>query len=395
MATPGRNFCIAPFTQLTFDPVGSYSPCAEIGAQAWYEPNASPIRMWSSKQYESLRQSFKQNEKDPTCNRCWTTEKYENKSLRIRLLNAGGTFLPGQAEKHISQGYKLGPQQINLMTGNKCNLRCRICKAACSSTYNTEGKEYEKKLGRKTIYTSDTAKPVQLSPHQLDEVFEISGNLKRLEFYGGEPLLDDQTIKLLERFVEAGRSHDISIMYNTNGVNRPTEKHYKIWESFKHVDFNVSIDDIGDRFTYNRHPGKWSVLVSNIQNIREKTKNHSIFGICTVSNLNIFYIPEILRQLKHMDIPCFLNTVHRTAYYEIQYLPMPIKKTIKQKLQTYEDLPKIEFLLNMLDAAENLKHWEDFKFWTQTKDQYRKESFKDTYPEFYKVIKQYDNTIQF
>jgi hypothetical protein len=44
----------------------------------------------------------------------------------------------------------------------------------------------------------------------------------------------------------------------------------------------------------------------------------------------------------------------------------------------------------MLAAPENLQHWEQFKFWVHAKDEYRKENFAQTYPEFYRICKQAD-----
>jgi hypothetical protein len=85
-----NNFCIAPFTQLTFGPNGIYSPCPEIGGRAWKEPSASPVLMWTSDDYNVLRESFSNNEKNPVCNRCWGQEEQKNVSrycdqVRIEL----------------------------------------------------------------------------------------------------------------------------------------------------------------------------------------------------------------------------------------------------------------------------------------------------------------------
>jgi len=66
----GKNFCIAPFTQITYSPEGRYSPCAEIGGRPW-QNKTGIINCWSSDEFESLRNSFRNNEQDKICNRCW------------------------------------------------------------------------------------------------------------------------------------------------------------------------------------------------------------------------------------------------------------------------------------------------------------------------------------
>jgi hypothetical protein len=108
--------------------------------------------------------------------------------------------------------------------------------------------------------------------------------------------------------------------------------------------------------------------------------------------LNIFYLPELLNTVEDLGLPYFLNTVHGPDYYDIGFLPMAIKKHIIKKLKTYKDVSKIQFLINMLEGPENLTHWKEFKFWVQAKDEYRKENFAQTYPEFYNVCRDIDPT---
>jgi MoaA/NifB/PqqE/SkfB family radical SAM enzyme len=388
-----NNFCIAPFTQLTFGPTGVYSPCAEIGGRAWKEPSASPIAMWSSDEFNALRESFGNNEKNSICNRCWDQEEHKNHSLRKRLLTQGGLFKKGEVIDFVNNGFKTGPVQMNLMTGNKCNLRCRICKASSSVTFNVEGREYEKKLKKKTIYTNSSLKPHSYNKEQIDEIYQLSGNLQRLEFYGGEPLLDEPTLGLLERLVDAGRSRDIVLFYNTNGTVMPTARQFKLWNQFKGVEFNFSIDDIGDRFTYNRHPGKWTDVLATIAAITSYPWNVStkFLSICTVGSLNVYYLPETLTELERLGLPSFLNTVFGPDYYGIEHLPIAIKSKVVEKLQTYKDITKVQFVINMLqNTPENLDVWNEFKFWTKEKDAYRKESFAEVCPEYYKIITDYD-----
>ena len=117
------------------------------------------------------------------------------------------------------------------------------------------------------------------------------------------------------------------------------------------------------------------------------------YAICTISNLNIFYLPELLDELEKLNLRAFLNTVGGVKYYDIVHLPTQIKKQIIKKLLQYKDQSKIQFLITMLNSPEDLSQWNLFKFWTLEKDLYRKESFATTYPEFYNILKDYDPTL--
>jgi len=394
-----NNFCIAPFTQITLGPNGSYSPCPEIGGRPWRDPSGNPVTMWSSIEFHKLRESFLKNEKNNICNRCWSQESNGKQSLRKRLLSnntkGGAKFKKGELLDFLETGYKEGPKQINLMVGNLCNLRCRTCRAASSVTYNVEGRYYKKKNDLSKIpYVTKSNKTELFSSEQIDQIFDISKNLQRIEFYGGEPLLDVPTLYLLKRLVESGQSKNIVLFYNTNGTVLPSEKQYHLWNEFAGIEFNFSIDDIHERYTYNRHPACWNDLVNNIEYIRSHNWKISaeFFSICTVSNLNVYYLPEILQELEKLNLKVFLNHVYDPHWYAIQHLPVPIKQKIIEKLSVCSDVKQVEFVINMLQSPENLDHWKEFKFWTKEKDEYRQENFALTYPEYYTIIKQYDNT---
>lgn len=402
MAIPvGRNFCIAPYTQVTLSPAGNYSPCPEIGGQTWIEDSASPIKMWSSEQFKKLRSAFANNEQPTECKRCWDQESYGNQSLRKRLFvgNTSGRkkFKANELADFLDQGHLQGPNQINIMVGNKCNLRCRICGAALSVTFNVEGEHYEKKNNlARSRYTTASKKPIEFNEDQIQELFELTVNVQRLEFYGGEPLLDVPTLTLLRKLVDSGKSKDITLFYNTNGIAAPKSEHFELWKNFKALEFNLSVDDIEHRFTYNRHPGKWSEWLDTLNSLRnfEWQIPISIYAICTVSILNIYYIPEILTKIQELGLPVFLNTVNKPSYYDIVNLPQPAKLEIAAKLRNYTDVSKIQFLINTLETSKSKQSdWLDFKFWTREKDQYRQESFAEVCSEYYGLLKKYDDTI--
>jgi radical SAM protein with 4Fe4S-binding SPASM domain len=395
MTTIGKHFCIAPFTQLTVSPSGGYSPCAEIGGSPWKDSTVDIVKMWNSTEFKELRSSFLSNEKNKICNRCWHQEDNSNVSLRKRLLidNTNKKFKKGELIPFLEFGHIDGPSQINIMVGNICNLRCRICNPGVSVTYGIEGKYYEEKYNV-TKYVPKIKNSITLSDHNIDQIFNLGKNLKRIEFYGGEPLLDVPTLSLLEKLINSGQSKNITLFYNTNGTITPTEKQHQLWSQFKGIEFNFSIDDINERFTYNRHPANWDKLLTNIAAIRSYnwTIPTSFFAICTISNLNIFYLPELLNTVEELGLPYFLNNVNGPEYYDITFLPTAIKKHIIEKLKTYKDVERIQFLINMLLTPENLTHWDQFKFWVKAKDEYRKENFALIFPEFYNICKKVDPT---
>jgi len=386
----GKNICVVPFTQITYGAFDNASPCPYLGGDIWhFDSNTTLTDIWLSPEYEALRQSFKQNDKNEICSRCWREEEHGKQSAR--KLELVSSKYKKDIINTVEGEYKLGPKQINLRVSNICNLRCRPCNGQSSSTYSIEGKYYEEKNNLpQTTYTR-LSDPTQFSDKQIDGIYELSDNLRYIGFYGGEPLVDKPTLRLLEKLVESGRSKQITLYYNTNGISVPTAKHLDLWRHFESLEFKFSIDAIGEQFAYIRHPGKWQELLENVNFIKNDLSN--LIGIpvssgiiCTVQILNVFYLPEITSAFDKFEMAYFLNLVTKPAYYDIRHIPTDVKQQIIDKLSLMQQKSDISSIISILKSEYNPKHWEEFKFWTKQKDAYRKENFAVTFPEYFKII---------
>jgi MoaA/NifB/PqqE/SkfB family radical SAM enzyme len=386
----GKNFCLAPFTQITYGPLDTASPCPYLGGDIWnFSPNATLKDIWLSEEYESLRKSFKENNKDIQCSRCWKEEEHGKQSAR----NINFQFkYKEKIVDFINGGYKSGPRQINLRVSNICNLRCRSCNSQSSVTFNIEGKYYEEKNNLQPTFYTKFPKSFEFSDQQIDGIIELSANLRRIEFYGGEPLVDKPTLLLLEKLIESGKSKEVTLFYNTNGITVPTQKHLDLWRHFESLEFNFSIDGVDNHFTYIRHPGKWEDLLKNVDFIKNKLSkilgiDVMCLAICTIQTLNIYYLAELINECNRLELKYFLNMVTQPEYYNIQHIPTEVKKNIINKLLELPQKSDVTSIISILELECNEKYWEEFKFWTKQKDSYRKENFASTFPEFFELIK--------
>src|ERR1019366_1900695 len=110
-------------------------------------------------------------------------------------------------------------------------------------------------------------------------------DLTDIEFTGGEPFMQPEHDKILD--IIDSSSKDVSklnIKYNTNGTIY-NEKYINVWDKLNSVTLNMSIDDIGERFEYQRYPAKWNIVVENLRKYKEATdlKRVNIIFYITVS----------------------------------------------------------------------------------------------------------------
>jgi len=142
---------------------------------------------------------------------------------------------------------------------------------------------------------------------------------------------------LLQGLVDRGLAGSIEIHYNTNGTQWP-EQAEEIWKHFKTVEIAFSIDDVGDRFEYQRTNAVWSQVCSNI-NLFKKMRdcNPRIrLQVCTTVNVfNVYYLEQVANWINSQRFDfVYWNMLHEAYYFSISTLPELAKQAIATKLQS-------------------------------------------------------------
>src|SRR5690606_24855146 len=109
--------------------------------------------------------------------------------------------------------------------------------------------------------------------------------------------------------------------------------------AFKHVRMYFSIDDLGERFEYQRKGAKWSEVETNIAKAyalsrSDKGKNID-FKICTtVTIFNIYFFSEFFEYFEKNfpGLKIFWNLLFDPWRLSIQILPEEVKKVIEKRL---------------------------------------------------------------
>jgi sulfatase maturation enzyme AslB (radical SAM superfamily) len=257
--------------------------------------------------------------------------------------------------------------------------------------FHKEGQHYNKKYGiDEQWYIEGPNQGVDWSDQQIDEIVEHSANLRRLEIYGGEPLIDKKLPMLLGKLIESGQSQYIDLNVSTNVTRFPSQEWINIVSHYKSFNLNLSIDGLGQQFEYLRHPARWNRVEENIHKFVELFARYDHFFLLptiTVSTMNIYYLPELIDYLKKSTgVFPHLNLVMRPFWYRISNIHESVKSKIISKLEQSGIDQLIPYADYMRTNAAGKRGWEQFKFWTQAMDEYRGESFADTFPELYQLM---------
>ena len=384
------SLCILPWMSLEATPTGNFRPCC-LAEDLIVDEEGNPYDIakggtlkeaFGSGYMQNLRQQFTNGEKPSTCKKCWALESSGGESKRLISNKKFGT---NTDQKKLSF--------LDLKLGNICNLKCRICGTWSSSKWAQE----EIALG------NDDAKRVlklgawpRKENKLWSEVVDMLVDVKYFEFTGGEPFLIQEHFDLLSKSVELGHAKKQSIHYNTNGTTFPQKAVDDIWPHFDVVEIAFSIDDVGERFEYQRHGAKWDQVAENIKKFNNLKATHSNIKTqicCTINIQNIYNLDTVADWIRTQDFDyVFYNYLHESKEWNVQYLPTSIKNKIQQKLVKYNNDTfhkqqlhgAINFMMDKnLDNAE-MRQMRNQKI--QGSDKFRNESFADTFPELKELL---------
>jgi len=402
-----ENICMLPWVSIEASPVGTARPCC-LAKDEITKPDGTVYKLtenslgeiYQSEYMQNLRQEFLDGKKPSTCNRCWDEEASGRTSKRIN------SRIRLKKYYTIVDWNNVKPDQlwfIDLKLGNICNLKCRICGSWSSSKWAKEEVDYEEKnhkdagvefYDRKShlayTFLQDGAWP-RNNDIFWDNLKTLLPNIKYFEFTGGEPFLIEEHFKLLRFAVEQEYSQKIDIHYNTNGTVYPTADEVELWKKFSRVEIAVSIDNVGDRFEYERYGAKWAEVTENISKFNLLRSKQIVTQVCMTVNIqNVYYLPELCDWVNTQSFDyVYFNMLHDPNDMCISQLTPAAKELVVNRLHAATFIEKhrveIDKIIQFIENGSGSDGQSFLKKMRQT-DEYRGQSFLTTHPEIARAM---------
>jgi sulfatase maturation enzyme AslB (radical SAM superfamily) len=327
---------------------------------------------------QGLRHSLQYGIRHKNCKACWEEEDAGMTSKRQRDTD----FDAPLPDTTVSI--------LDLKLGNLCNLKCRICNPYNSSKWFQEWADVRVDSSSLSHFTENikSIKTLWDDDSKIwDNLEAAMPNVTHMELYGGEPFLIKRLWELLAFTKQAGNSKNISIHFNTNGSVSLTDEQWSILQEFKAVDFQVSLDDVGARHTYQRHPSDWNVVRENVLKFKSVPWLKMNTNI-TISMYNLYYIDESSQQIfDEFGTDVYFNQLHRPDTLSITHLSPEIKSILVDKMKNARAFKRdIDNTLNRVATDPNPELVKKFLQETEIHDKYRNESFSATFPEWYELL---------
>ena len=378
-----KTFCPLPWIHLATRPNGDVRVCCTANAsgaglidkkeEGLVKQDGAAMNLqhhtiegvWNSQQMKNTRLQMLRGEIPESCKKCFVEESNGIDSKRIWETKVWKERL--DIESIVKQTKDDGSLPVNipyfdLRLGNLCQLKCIMCSPHDSSSWIKDWKQQYPKY--KTIeLKQDQAWDINFDytwykkGSFLETMRNQAESIKELYFAGGEPLLIPEHYNILEFMVESNNAKNCILRYNSNGLVI-SDKLLALWEKFKHVKFNFSVDAYGDKNDYIRYPSKWADVEKNLYLLDNSSENVTVNLACAVQALNVLYLDELAQwkldaNFKKINLAPYgagiigLHLVYLPSYLNIRVLPNHVKTLAADKITKFIDTIKTdEFVTN-------------------------------------------------
>ena len=344
MQIPHDKFCVLPWLSLETSPIGTVRPCClaedEIVDSNGVKFNlaTADLKAVQDSQYMyQLRQAFLAGERLATCRKCWHEEAAGRTSKRMHTLDRLKHLVDDSAWDMHARPLMF----LDLKLGNICNLKCRICGSWSSSTFATEEiSNIPDPAFRKSSFHYQMLRQGAWPRENRtfwDQIDLMLDQIRYIEFTGGEPFMIQEHFDMLQGMVDRGIAAQVEIHYNTNGTHYP-DLAEQIWQHFRTVEIAFSIDDLAERFEYQRTNAVWSEVMTNIDRFRKLRDRHHNIQLQVCSTVNIFNVWHLEGLAEWIDMQAFdfvyWNMMHEARHFSISALPPKAKQLAAKRLDT-------------------------------------------------------------
>jgi len=403
------SLCILPWVSLETSPVGTARPCClaeeeivDADGNKMHLRDHGILDIFNSEYMQQLRKDFREGKKPETCKKCWAEESAGRNSKRINTLTK---FKHDISDVEVHKDTIDNIKFLDLKLGNICNLKCRICGSWSSSKWAAEELDYEKERGASKEAVKQHFAYQMLRegswPRNSDLFWEsletLLPSVEYFEFTGGEPFMIQEHFDLLQKAADLGYAENIGLHYNTNGTVYP-EHFVETWKKFKRVEVAFSVDNVGERFEYERYLADWNAVNSNIskfKQLKENCKNLELQLCFTVNIFNVLYINELLSWAEDIGFDSIhWNMLHGPEELSIASVPDAVKQDLIDSININKYAAKnhsdVRNILSMIENGSPLALEYIHQKINQT-DSYRNQHLSDTHPEIARVLK-YEKT---
>lgn len=268
------------------------------------------------------------------------------------------------------------PVAVDFNIDFSCNSACITCSPGFSTFWQTQMVPFGEKV---------SATNYQYRGHLTEILKRLNFNeLRRLKFFGGEPLLTQSHVRVLQQVPDPT---NVQLWYTTNASCLPSDEVFELWQRFSLVFLEFSLDGVGEQFDYIRWPLTWAHVTDTIEKIRQHAPSNVLFRLNhTLTPFNAYYLDRI-EDWVHNNLaanrdgdPTEINIHPCWGTFGLDKTPLALRELIYKKYPG--KMPS-----TLLQITQQNNDLSDIKDFIQRWEPIRNNSWKQAFPE---IIEYFD-----
>jgi sulfatase maturation enzyme AslB (radical SAM superfamily) len=341
LRSPSLNtVCHAPFVSMDFDATGSVRLCNHSHVDiAKISEDISVLDIWRGAMYRGYRREMAQYTFDEdNCRHC-VRQSQAGSSRHVFAVQQFDAWAHNDEEPPY-------PTRLIFRLNNTCNLACVMCDG------NTSSRIRKEREGRPAV-------PPAYGERFFKEMETILPHVEHIEFYGGEPFLVHEHLRIFEILARLGCT--CSIYVNTNGVSL-VPRARRFLEQLNFTTIAVSMDAVNAELHGQIRKGlRHDLFLQNFDYFLELRERRGIEVMLNVTEhrRNWFELPEIFRFAERKRVHLHVNTCihpHNVTLYtlasdQLQYVLDYLEAQrgeLVAEFPSFRNLPSYDFLLSLV-----------------------------------------------
>jgi organic radical activating enzyme len=318
----------------------------------WLRSN--PGQLFNTELNVAERKMMLVNERNSSCEQnCWRAEDIGAVSPRM--------YQNGMEQTHSDPVST--PEIIDITVNSECNLTCSYCCKEFSNSWRRDLLNNGNYVisgvddDRYTLNNKDRLLELvsQKEMHQsaryqtlLTEIQSYSKTLKRIDITGGEPLLDNQLLSMLE-LLELPDSCKINLYTGLGVEQKRFERVLKQLSRIPNLHITVSAESTGRLAEFNRYGIKWNEFQQKIAMLSRVT---SWSFHCTITNLTVMGFVNFYQT--YIDIPKYIAFAYQPTFMSTNILDEQTKQYVQDQLTCLPNSDAEKILQTLSSPAAEL-----------------------------------------
>ena len=308
----------------------------------------NPSALHNTEQKRLERQAMLRGEQPSGCQYCWKIEN-ETSSFSDRVYKSYGIGQDNIIKLKLAGLEDQNPQlrTLEISFDNVCNMACLYCNQSFSNKWDNDLKKFGPYININSETSNNYKNPKdQLPPEEIKKYVDafwqwwpdLKKNLKWFRITGGEPLLNENTWKIIEDL--ANDKSSLHLMINTNLNHKPAiiEKLIEHKDMYPNMSLFTSLESMGPHAEYVRDGLDLELWKSNLLKLLDNgIKIHimTTVNILSLDSITDFYEFCINLQAQGKSLSYDCNLLRYPRFLAIGNLSQELKDYYLEKLSAW------------------------------------------------------------